>query len=106
MSKHKRNPQRLERMSQAQIEQRRRELEWQYGEKNEQHLETLRKSLIFAWLLSCFALAFTMNNDKDLIVWAGAAGVALVVAYQIRVLWLSKRVEDYIDAELGPSQED
>ncbi|TAN49487.1 MAG: hypothetical protein EPN21_11755 [Methylococcaceae bacterium] len=106
MSKQKRNPPRTAKMSPAHIEQRRRELEWQYGEKNEQHLEFFRKSLIFAWLLSCFALAFTMNNDKDLIVWAGAAGVALVVTYQIRVLWLNKRVEDYIDAELGPHQEE
>lgn len=106
MSKQKRNAPRATKMSQAHLEQRRRELAWQYGEKNEQHLEVFRKSLIFAWLLCCFALAFMMNNDKDLIVWAGAAGVALVVTYQIRVLWLNKRVEDYIDAELGPNQED
>lgn len=101
MSKRNRN----KKLSAGQSEQRRQQLEWLYSEENERQLEKLRNSLIFAWLMSCFAAVMFAEPDA-IVAWAGGAGVLLVLAYQVWSLWLDKVVEDRIDAELGVRRED
>lgn len=106
MSKHNRNSQRSDKGNPSRNDQRRQELEWLYSEENERHLEKLRNGLIFVWLLCSFAFAFLLEDQQSVIVWAGATGVLLVIAYQIRSLWLEKIAEDRVDAKLGRRPED
>lgn len=101
-----RNHRRNEKIYTIQNDQRRQELEWRFAEENEQQLETLRNALIFIWLLCSLAFAFLFTNQNDIIVWAGATGVLLVIVYQIRALWLGKVAEDRVDAKLGKRRED
>lgn len=85
---------------------RRKELEWIYSEANEQKLEKLRNGLIFTWLACCFAAAYFLTEQQAMVIWAGGAGVALVLGYQVWAMWLEKVVEDRIDQELGTDRED
>lgn len=100
MSKRHQKPPRTP-ASHAAAEQRRQELEWRYSEENEQELETWRNVMIFLWLLCSLASAFLLTDSTDIIVWSSAAGILLVIAYQVRALWLGKLAEDRIDIALG-----
>ncbi|BBL72093.1 hypothetical protein [Methylogaea oryzae] len=102
MSKRNRN----KKTSAGHSEQRRQQLEWLYSEANEQKLEKLRNTLIFVWLMCCFAAVFLLTDQEAIVVWSGGAGVLLVLAYQVWSLWLDKVVEDRIDEELGVRHED